>query len=431
MRGMTTDDGLLGAIDHQARSHPWTLDALFALALAGVLGPLSVSSLHGARQRAGWLAVSAVAFGVLQVSVAFRRRDPALAYLAASLAMFVLVAVPDFRVADPSAGHALAVPMVYLPSSLVFLLMLYSFASQTRSRRWRLSGLLIAMAGAALVAIRTGVTFHQVYPAGAVILSCAAAAVLCMTAFGAWGLGSLRLLQQQRAEARLAEAARIAVLEERGRISRDMHDIVAHTLAVIVRQAEGGAFAAQRSPDQAVQALRVIAGASREALADMRGMLGVLRDDDNGDTGNGGDGPAGSRPQPGLADVQTLLDRVRATGLTVEYAADGTAFHVGPAIELAVYRLVQEALTNTVKHAGPDARVMVRLDWAGAILTVAVTSASGDRAHPSAPVPGTGAGLRGLAERVSAAGGTFSSGRDGDGFAVRATFQRRDKEDAR
>jgi signal transduction histidine kinase len=211
------------------------------------------------------------------------------------------------------------------------------------------------------------------------------------------------------------------VLEERGRISRDMHDIVAHTLAVIVRQAEGGAFAAQRAPDQAAQALRVIADVGREALTDMRGMLGVLRASD--------DGSPAEAPQPGLTEVPALLDRVRSTGITVGYTSAGTVFRLSPAVELAVYRLVQEALTNAVKHAGPDAQVTVRLDWTGTGLTVEVTNTSGQGAHPAAPVPGTGAGLRGLTARVTAAGGTFSSGPDGDGFAVRARFPRRDKEE--
>ncbi len=148
----------------------------------------------------------------------------------------------------------------------------------------------------------------------------------------AWNLGRLAAVRRARALTERAESARVAALEERARIARETHDIVAHSLAVIVRQAEGGAFVAERDPARAVQTLQTIAEAGRVALTDMRGVLGVLREQE-------------PRPasRPTLADLAPLVAGVREAGVHAELTESGVPFALGATTELAVYRLVQEA----------------------------------------------------------------------------------------
>jgi signal transduction histidine kinase len=229
------------------------------------------------------------------------------------------------------------------------------------------------------------------------------------------------------AESEREERARRAVLDERARIAREMHDVVAHSLSVIVSQAQGGAYVAASRPERAVQALETIAETGREALADMRGLLGVLRADRTGPLGADPTTPAAAgirpaapaEPQPALADLPDLIARVRAAGVPVELAGSGTPRRLGPATALAVYRLVQESLTNTLKHAGPDARADVRLVWTEEELTVTVT----DDGYGQTPGPGGGQGLAGMRERAAVVGGQVSAGPRADrGFAVEARF---------
>ncbi|MGI8689098.1 MAG: sensor histidine kinase [Thermomicrobiales bacterium] len=190
-----------------------------------------------------------------------------------------------------------------------------------------------------------------------------------------------------------------------------MHDVIAHSLAVIVSQAQGGQYAARTDPERAIAVLATIAEAGRQTLADMRGLVGVLRTDD---ALNGEEGWA---PQPTLRDLPVLLDRVRGAGLPVQYSESGPARPLGPAAELALYRVVQEALTNTLKHAGRDARADVRFMWTDDGLTLTVS----DNGHSSTPSNGGGHGLIGMRERLAAVGGSVVAGSGpGGGFVVRA-----------
>lgn len=236
-----------------------------------------------------------------------------------------------------------------------------------------------------------------------------------------WTLGRLALVRSQRAARERAEAARLAVVAERTRIAREMHDIVAHSLAVVVRQAEGGAFVADRDPSAAERVLQTIADTGRSALTDMRGLLGVLRGPDGEHDGDFGEA-ATPPPQPGLTELAGLLTGIRTSGVDAALTESGAAFTVGPATELAVYRLVQEGLTNTVKHAGPRARVTVTLCWGPRDLLVEVVDDGGGERTAAPLVPGAGAGLHGLRERVAAVGGTIDAGRRERGFSVRARF---------
>jgi signal transduction histidine kinase len=200
----------------------------------------------------------------------------------------------------------------------------------------------------------------------------------------------------------------LAAAAERARIAREMHDSVAHHLTVIVALSDGALRSVTRAPGDAVDAIRDVAGTARQALAETRRLLGVLR---------AGSGPELREPLPGLADLDDLLGRVRAAGLPVRYEVSGTAADLAPALQLAVFRLVQEALTNTMKHAGPDASAAVRLQLAPAEVRVDVEDDGAGRGA----APGAGGGLTGMRERISAFGGDLDFGpRHPSGWRVTA-----------
>jgi signal transduction histidine kinase len=412
----------LGRVDRWTRSHGWAADILATLTGLAVLGTLSVSGAQGINWPTGWIITLITCFAVLHLTVALRSRAPEIAYAVAAMVLLVIVLAPDGRVTNQVAGGLGHVPALFLPSSLVFLLDLYSVAARTDAVRSRIA-LAVALAG---VAIATGATADALrqFTADSWLVGFYALLGFATAVLMTWNLGRFAQVRRHRALVERAESARLAVLEERARIAREMHDIVAHSLAVIVRQAEGGAFVAAKSPDQAGQSLRTIADTGRGALADMRGLLGVLRDpsaDAAGlaDGANSGDVP--NAPRPTLADLPRLVAGVRDTGIDAELTESGEAFALSAATELAVYRLAQEGLTNAVKYAGRPAHVAVGLIWAPTGLTVQVVD---DGRGSDAPVPGSGAGLLGLRDRIAAVGGTFSADRLERGFRVRACFAR-------
>jgi signal transduction histidine kinase len=414
----------LGGVERWNQAHGWASDALAALAFAAVLGGLSISGSQGLHWSLVWVIVLIVAFAVLHLTVAVRRRWPESAYAAASVALLVIVLAPDAQVSHPVSGGLARVPALFLPSSLVFLVVLFSVAARASAARSR-AALVIALAG---VGIATGTAADALrrFTAGGWFIAFYVLAGFGLIVLMTWNLGRLALVRRQRETTERAEAARLAVLEERARIAREMHDIVAHSLAVIVRQAEGGAFVAGQDPRAAGQALRTIAGISRSALADMRGLLGVLHDPASGSGGEpGGKAVADpvAAPQPRLADLPRLVAGVRDSGVDAELTESGAPFAIGAATELAVYRLAQEGLTNAVKHAGPRAHVAVALRWQPQELAVEVVD-DGGGSMPAPPVPGAGAGLQGLRDRIAAAGGTFSAAPRELGFHVCASFPR-------
>jgi signal transduction histidine kinase len=200
---------------------------------------------------------------------------------------------------------------------------------------------------------------------------------------------------------------------ERARIAREMHDSVAHHLTIIVALSDGALRAVTRAPEEAASAIRDVAGTARQALTETRRLLGVLRTDS---------GPEPRQPLPGLADLESLLGHVRAAGLPVRYERSGSAADLPPAIQLAVFRLVQEALTNTMKHAGPGASAAVRLQLTAAEVRVDVED---DGVSPSPKSAAGGGGLIGMRERISAYGGDLDFGpRDPRGWRVTARLER-------
>jgi signal transduction histidine kinase len=274
---------------------------------------------------------------------------------------------------------------------------------------------------------------------------------LCCAAAASTGLGlagrarQAQLIAMSDRAARLEterdQRAKIATATERARVSREMHDIVGHNLAVIIGLADGGAALAPASPERAAEAMRLIAATGRQALGELRLTLGALREHPlGGAVSAGGTGEPGLRPQPGAADLPGLLDRIRAAGPRVTYTTSGDLTALSPGLQLTVYRIAQEALTNALRHAGTATEVQVTLDAdprAGEV-RIAVedtgppgwspVSAGGDNGPPGGRQARTddengGQGLAGIRERVSLLGGTAQAGpRPGGGWAVQAVL---------
>ncbi|MEV4416094.1 histidine kinase [Catellatospora sp. NPDC049609] len=229
---------------------------------------------------------------------------------------------------------------------------------------------------------------------------------------GVWAVGRWAGTSRRRlaaAEEQRAVAARAAVAAERTRISRELHDIVAHTVTVMMLQAAGAGKVMAVQPERAQAALGQIEELGRQAIAELRRMLAVLSTAADAETGT----------QPGLGDLDELLHRMRATGMPVELVVEGEPRPLDPSVGLAAYRTVQEALTNIAKHQGGEAPAAVRLAW-GDELLVQVTGRG--RAATARPALSTGHGLLGLRERIAVTGGTLEAGPTGDGFTVAATL---------
>ena len=241
---------------------------------------------------------------------------------------------------------------------------------------------------------------------------------LGLTLIAAWAIGSgTRSRRAYLAELRARAAdlerdqdrrAMLAVAAERGRISRELHDVVAHGLSVMVIQAQGGAAALDNRPADTRTALEAIVKTGRDSLADMRRVLGTVGEVDDA-----------WHPQPGLARLPALLAQVREAGTPVRLRIDGAAAALPSAVDLSAYRIVQEALTNTMKHAGAGACAEVVVTYGGPAVRVEI---SDDGLVPG-PGDGRGNGLRGMGERVKLLGGRLEAGPGPrGGFTVRAVL---------
>ncbi|MFB6618437.1 sensor histidine kinase [Streptomyces sp. NPDC056367] len=243
----------------------------------------------------------------------------------------------------------------------------------------------------------------------------------------AWVLGdSLRtrrayyaqlIERNQRLEKEREAQSKVAVAAERARIARELHDVVAHNVSVMVVQADGAAYVMDVAPEQAKEALQTISGTGRQALAEMRRLLGVLR------TGE----PQESEdyvPQPDVEQIEVLVEQVRAAGLAVDFEVEGAPRRLPSGVELTAYRIVQEALTNTRKHGGPDAKASVRLVYFDDGLGLLVEDDGRGAAHElyeDGGADGAGHGLIGMRERIGMVGGTLDAGpRPGGGFRISA-----------
>ncbi|MEU3525377.1 sensor histidine kinase [Streptomyces sp. NPDC038707] len=365
---------------------PLVVDALIASAMA------LVAVLLGRESRSqGWPELDAPAYllvALAHLPVALRGRHPVTAFAAVE------------------AAAAVYVTLGYWPVVCTFgcLLALYTVAA-TRSLR----AALVCAGCLAALWVYAGVVSHT--PSMASVLGQALLYCSVLVWFGHLARRSAELTRRLRAEQ--AERARRAVAEERGRIARELHDVVAHHMSVISVQAGLARFVLDSAPAKARDALGTIADTSGEALEELRRMLHVLREEDPGSPGRA--------PMPTLARLGDLVERVRAGGLPVDLAVEGPERPLPPGVELCAYRVVQEALTNALKHAGP-ARARVELRYGAQELTARVTD-DGGGTDPARVPAGAGHGLIGMRERAKLYGGAVSAGpRSGGGYEVLLTL---------
>ena len=435
----------LRRLDQWTRLHPVRTDVMAAAALFTVLvalpwialGPMVAPDPQG-RQTA----VSLLAGAGMVLPWAVRRVRPvASAAVVTAAAVLHLLAGPEFSM-----------------SLLMVPLTVYNLAANA-PRSISVAGLLMGLVGGVANGVKVWLFPAQfVTPDGLTVRSPAEPLAMVIMAIGcglmvltAWAFGdvvrnrrlTVRALEDRahRLEVQSRQERELAAADERSHIAREMHDIVAHSLQVIISQADGARYAAAAKPALAVTALETIGQTGRSALADMRQLLGVLRetgetvagvpgvtDDDArrpaADASPDGRGtrlPPGRRPQPRLADLPALVETMRLSGLEVSLLETGTPRRALPAGgELAAYRIVQEALTNTLRHGGPDADAFVTLAWTARGLDLQIDD-DGRGAAADPATRGSGQGLRGAAERAALFGGTLETGpRVGTGYCVSA-----------
>jgi signal transduction histidine kinase len=294
---------------------------------------------------------------------------------------------------------------------LIWVIVPYSVAAYT-NRRGSLIGLGIVLASFAVYALENDDVMSG--RAGDVW----AGAFFLILAVGAWLAGVVMRVRREAAAltaraAALEREAQIATAEERARVARDLHDIVSHNLSVVVVQA-AGARAQSETRQVDPTTLEKIERSGREALAEMRRLLGIMREEQDDDS-------TALQPSPGLAQLPALAERVRGAGVTVDLRVETGRNGVSPAIGLSAYRIVQEALTNTLKHAGPDARARVVVRRDGQTLLVEVADDGGMRTTDDPGSDEGGHGLVGMHERALLLGGELEAGpRPGGGFIVTA-----------
>lgn len=280
------------------------------------------------------------------------------------------------------------------------LIAVYTVAA-IRERRWSL-GALIVVEVALVILVFVGPSFPD-YGSLTLFAGLIGAAWFLGDVVRRWRTAAI---QHQKRAAELAaareELARRAVSEERLRIARELHDVVAHSMTVVALQAGSGRLAARDDPEAAQRALETIEKSSREALADMRRLVGVLRE---------GDDPL-TQPAPGLGDIEPLVDELKRAGLEVDVSRSGPLETVPAGMAVAVYRIAQEALTNVVRHAGVD-RAELILDAADDGLSIVVSN--GPPTRPVQLMSGGGHGISGMEERASLYGGTLHAGTGPDG----------------
>ncbi|WP_328449752.1 sensor histidine kinase [Streptomyces sp. NBC_00386] len=384
------------------RRYPTWVDSFWAVALLGISW-VSISNVNGAATGPSSTATALPIAVVLSVVVALRRRMPEkmlILAVAAGLAQLVLDV--------PSAAEDFAM-----------LVIIYTVAAD--GARW-------ASRLALIGGLCAGTLSQLRWPTEASGPGGVFMAIFQTVPFAlAWVLGdSIRtrrayFAQLEERAARLEKEreaqAKVAVAAERARIARELHDVVAHNVSVMVVQADGAAYVMDTAPDQARKALETISGTGRQALAEMRRLLGVLR---TGEHQEGGE----YVPQPDVEQLDDLIEQCRTSGLPVDFKVEGTPRPLPSGVELTAYRIVQEALTNTRKHGGPNAGASVRLVYFDDGLGLLVEDDGKGAPHElyeEGGADGQGHGLIGMRERVGMVGGTLDAGpRPGGGFRISA-----------
>ena len=305
-------------------------------------------------------------------------------------------------------------------SNLAILAVLYTSARY--GAPWvKWAGLISAGAGSVIAALYMTFMVWNTLAAGAPMQPVTGSFQTGFT-FAAWLIGmlaalglswTLGLLAKTWREARDAQLARalaqenVVIEQERNRIARDMHDVVAHSLAVVIAQADGARYARATDPEAVDAALITIASTAREALGDVRGLLGQLRHSQ------------AEGPQPAIADLSVLLDQLRASGLDVRLEERGVVHPLPASQQLAVYRITQEALTNALRHGNAATPVFLTLDWLGDRVALSIVNQLRGGVLPE---PRIGHGTMGMRERAVLAGGAFTGGIRDANYIVEATI---------
>ncbi|NUS16373.1 MAG: sensor histidine kinase [Streptomyces sp.] len=289
---------------------------------------------------------------------------------------------------------------VRIPTDVMLLLALYAVAAYSTRRRTLVAFAVLEM-GILLATLRWSI--HDRGTGTFVSLSAMATAAMVLGLNMRSRRDRLAALEDRtvRLERERDQQAQLAVAGERARIAREMHDIVTHNLSVMVALADGAAFAQRRSPERAAAAMRQVSATGRQAITDMRRFLGVLRADEP---------DALRHPMPGIGQLAALVEQVRAAGLPTRLGVSGDPAPVPAAAQLTVYRLVQEALTNTLKHAPAGTSADVRITCTPEEVTVTVTDDGDGPVAARDPSRPAGHGLHGMRERAAAYGGRLTAG---------------------
>jgi signal transduction histidine kinase len=434
--------GVWGRLLAWSDRNRFTVDAFGAATMALLVVPTAVLNNPFTAVTGSSSAAMRVWALLLVVPLAWRRVRPAL-----SAALVYSVAL----------AHMLSGAAMIMPADLLVLIALWSVT--VHGPRWAARVAITGgMVGSMLVGVLSG--------AGRTDAVLGTAVVTALMMIAVWAFALARRARREaldslvdrarRLEVERDQQARLAAAAERSRIAREMHDIVAHSLSVMIAQADGGRYAAASDPQAATRSLTTIAETGRAALTDMRRLLGVLRTD----PGPPAPPEPAQRPRRSLAqtlaaaaaaiahdprtdpprmplpvaeptsaptgplpaadDIATLVDQLRAGGLRASLVRLGEPRNLPPGAGLTLYRVAQESLTNVLKHAGPDPEVTVVLQW---LPDAVVLEVSDDGRGAAADTDGLGQGLLGMRERATMFGGSVSAGpRAGGGFRVRATL---------
>lgn len=381
-----------GALRRYLQRHPWVTDTLVAVAYVLVAAIFVVIAAVAPGAPALGLVVAMTVAGA--AVVALRRRFP--------VAMFALANV--LLIVGAAVGTAVE---IFLPLITVYAIGVYR---STRTAWLSFAGGAVAAALASIVGVvwapnaliepaTTGGATLPLAVNGAITgIAVLLIATLIGTNVGSRNRYVAALVERAAQLARERDAqAEIARGLERERIAREMHDVIAHSLSVMIALSEGARAAAPEHPENAQRAMERAADTGRRTLGEVRRMLGTVRGDD---------APPERAPQPAMSDLAALIADVQGAGLPVTVSTRGTP-HADPSLELTVYRVVQESLTNTLRHGSRVSRARVALDWGDDAVTVTV---SDDGAVPSASSPAVGRGLIGMRERVALFGGELTAG---------------------
>ncbi|MFF4276554.1 sensor histidine kinase [Streptomyces sp. NPDC001536] len=386
------------------QKRPWLLDAGLVVVLTLVLcvpdliSPQQPEEFDVDFTRLPWPGTVALQAGLL-LPLLWRRRRPALTFVMIAAVFLVVCALG-----------------VWLRAGMAVLIALYHLALHGRPRHLPVACAAPVLAmGLVAVRLRGEVSIVD----GMFFLGTTVVAAVALGLVVRVRRAQLAALHDRaaRLEIERDQRSQLAAAAERTRVAREMHDIVGHNLSVIITLADGGARAADLTPERGKQALLMIGDTGRQALGELRRTLGVLRDQHTADT-------AQLSPQPRLADIDALCARIRAAGPQVVYRTSGELDNLDRGVQLTVYRIVQEALTNALKHAGRDTRIDLTVTARDMELRIDVQD-TGPRPQAARPEQSRdhGQGLTGMRERAALYNGTVTAGAaPGGGWAVRAVL---------